>query len=376
MTRRWSLLLAAGAAVLAFVRPPAGPALALVLAFAAARMVDRGPVSAGRVLRVTATVVLGAAAAGLAVAALSGAWRGLEVAVTVGLRLAVLALLAAVLARGVDTESLLAATRRARLDRLALTLGLALNVLPRLAEATRGVGVAWRFRRRMARGGVARLAPLAEVLLAHTARLADEAAAAAALRGHAALIRPPPVAVAQTTRLVVVTGAPGSGKTAAVIAAVDGLVGAGAKVAGFVQPARVSGGEKVGFAVRDLSSGAEVSLARRVDPGEGEHGTRFRFDRAGFVHAAAAVERLEPGGILVADELGPVELRGGGHMPAVRRALESGRARSALVVVRPQLVPALVEGLDAGDVVVVDVGRTGEPVGAIVHALLESRPGR
>ena len=76
------------------------------------------------------------------------------------------------------------------------------------------------------------------------------------------------------------------------------------------------------------------------------------------------------GTAVIIDELGPVELRSQGHMPAVRDALAVTGLRGAIIVVRRALVPALLAELEASDAIVVDVEDLGEhSVEAIVDAL-------
>jgi nucleoside-triphosphatase THEP1 len=73
---------------------------------------------------------------------------------------------------------------------------------------------------------------------------------------------------------------------------------------------------------------------------------------------------------MIVDELGPVELRGEGHMPAVRSALASPDLRGAVVVVRRTLVPTLLDTLDLTDAVIVDVAtQDHDAADRIVHAL-------
>jgi nucleoside-triphosphatase THEP1 len=354
MIRRtgWLLALAATAAV--FLRPASAQAVALALALAAALLVDRRVLAAVLRLGVVLMLLFAAAVTWAVVAWSSDPFRGLEVATAALLRLLVLVIITALLARNVDADALLRGAKRFGLERLVLVLGLALNVLPRLVEAFRQVVMAWRVRRR---GGMVR-APsttaLVEVMLAHVARIADEAAAAAALRGHAALVRVP-VVVAPATRVVVATGAPGAGKTTAVAEAVERLQESGLRVSGFLQPGRFRDGDKIGFGVRDLASGEEAELARLVTRDEGDLGTKYRFENEGFELARAALGRVRAGDLVVIDELGPLELQGKGHMPAVRRILRGSAPACLLVVVRRHLVPALLTTLGMDDVEVVDV---------------------
>ena len=344
-------------------------AAAAVLAIVVAWVVDRGAFR--RVLR--AGLVLGAvfaaAAATAAVTWASGLDRGLTIGGTVLLRLVVLGTAAAVVARSVDAERILRLTSHLGMERLGLVFGLALNALPHLSETTSTVWAAQRVRSGGRWAALKRFPALAEVLLAHTSRVADQAAAAAALRGHTALSRTTAPLVTRA-RTVVVTGPSGSGKTPLVRSLIDELEARGIDVAGFLQPATVEGGEKIGFRIQDASTGEIAELARRVPPDRGDFGTSFKFFDGGFELGTRTLGEIRPGSVLVIDELGPVELRGGGHWPAVARALKTADIGGLVVVVRRTLVPALVEALDAGDVVVVDLEELQrDPLAVVLDAL-------
>lgn len=324
-----------------------------------------------RVLRVGLVLgaVFAAAAAGAAVAWSSGLDRGLMIGGTILLRLVVLGTAAAVVARSIDAETILGVTSRLGMERLGLVFSLALNALPHLSETASEVWVAHRVRSGGRWSAFRRFPALAEVLLAHTGRVAEQAAAAAALRGHAALGR----SVAPLTtggRAVIVTGAPGGGKSPLVASVVHELVARGVPVAGFLQPAILENGKKVGFSLEDLTSGERVELARRVEPGAGKFGMSFVFREEGFDLGRRALCHIPAGAVLVLDELGPVELRGGGHWPGVERALKSADIAGLVVVVRRTLIPALVEALDAGDVVIVDLEDDDiDPLPVVINAL-------
>lgn len=344
-------------------------AAAAVVACSVAWIADRE--SFRRVLRVGLVLgaVFAAAAATAAVAWASGLDRGLMIGGTVLLRLVVLGTAAAVVTRSVDAETIMSMTSRFGMKRLGLVFGLALNALPHLSDTASTVWAAHRVRCGGRWAAMRRLPVLAEVLLAHTSRVADQAAAAAALRGHTALSRrlAPLVTGART---VVITGPSGCGKTPLVRSVVDGFGNRGIAVAGFLQPAIIENHKKIGFRIQDASSGEVLDLARRVAPGDGVYGTSFEFFDEGFDLGRRALESAAPGSMLVIDELGPVELRGGGHWPAVERALATTDLRGLVVVVRRTLVPALVEALDAGDVVVVDLEEAElEHVAVVLGAL-------
>ena len=135
-------------------------------------------------------------------------------------------------------------------------------------------------------------------------------------------------------------------------------------------------GEKTGFHIRDLARGEVHPLAVRVAPGDGEHGTGFRFDPSGFAVARRALEAATLGDVIVVDELGPVELRGGGHMPALLRVIRRRRPAACLLVVRRTLIPTLLGRLAASSVVVVDVETATDPAGAVAAAVVHALAAR
>ncbi len=364
---------ALAAVVLAFIPAPLAPPLTLLAALLATLLLE--PAALRRAWRLPALLVVLAAAgvsAGLVWWAAAPA-RGLAVGGAVLLRFLALLLLATLASRRLDGEAVQRGAARVGLSRLGLAAGLALNALPHLGEAARDAWTALAVRRNRRRPRLSDLPRLAEVLLAHTGRVAEEAAAAAALRGHRALSRPS-TPLPHVPLLVVVTGRPGAGKTSAICAAAATLARRGVPVAGFVQIPVWEAAGKSGYLVRDVASGEERTLAVKVGDGHGQHGTPFRFEPAGFAFARAAVERVVAGTILVLDELGPVELRGGGHMPSVRRALARPALAGVLVTVRPALIPTFLAQLAVPSAVIVNVEGLAQPALALLDALAPALP--
>ena len=301
------------------------------------------------------TVALTAAAAGAAVALVEGPARGLLMAGGVVGRVLILWIAAGVLGRRVDADRLVGGARRLGLERLGLVLGLALNAMPRLAEAAGEVWMVHRLRSPGRWEAIRRGPRIAEVLLANAVRIGDDAAGAAALRGHGGLAHPRRPALEPPAPVVVVTGPPGCGKTSVIESAAAALRAQGSWTVGITQPGVYARGRKVGFMVRDLATGEETALAQMVERGKGEHGTSYRFSREGLDHAARALGRAAAGSVLGVDVVGPIELRGAGHLPALRRALATPGLTAVVLVVRRQLVPTLLAALVATEVTLVDV---------------------
>lgn len=366
---RFAVLLMAMSTVVVLFGDPLYAAWVTLVAIVAAWILDPPALRAGLRFGAVLAIVFAAAITGAVVAWAQGPQRGIELGGMVLLRLLVLTVAAAVLVRSVNADTILRVTRRMGFERLGLVLGLALNSLPRLAEAAGDVWTASKVRSDGVIERFRRLPGLGEVLLAHTARIAEEAAAAASLRGHSALIRSGE-RLRALVRVVVVTGPGDGGKTETATAVADRLKGLGLPVAGFVQPGEFADGRKVGFRVRDIATGEETALATEVERGRGDFGTRFQFSDAGFRLGRASLSHAAEAAVVIIDELGPVELRGQGHMPAVREALAAPGLSGAVIVVRRSLVPSLIAELDASDAIVVDIESEKEDVvQAIVDAL-------
>lgn len=141
---------------------------------------------------------------------------------------------------------------------------------------------------------------------------------------------------------LILTGESGCGKTATCLAVVERLRTRGWTTAGVVSPGVWVEGEKVGIDALDLSSGEVRRLAERAGGARemaGPSTAGWQFDSHTLAWCNARLAEATETDLLVADELGPLELeRGEGLMQALR-TVDEGQFRMGLIVVRPRLVP-------------------------------------
>ncbi len=139
---------------------------------------------------------------------------------------------------------------------------------------------------------------------------------------------------------VVVTGPPGCGKTTLCQQIVTYAQTNGLPVRGVLAPEVRHGDARVGYAVVDVCTGLTCPFAclRDQGPAGGVPVGRYLIDPAGLAFARAALaEALTAGGpLIVIDEVGPLELGGGGLMAEAMAALHG--PASVLVVVRRDLL--------------------------------------
>ena len=143
---------------------------------------------------------------------------------------------------------------------------------------------------------------------------------------------------------LLVVGEPGSGKTSWCREYIDWRRKSGSTIGGILCPAIEQQGQRVGSNALDLLTGQEVPFARLSSHGcvkEGERVGDYTISKVGILFACGAIERAVESScdLVVIDEVGPLELRGNGLMPAVELALAS--AVNLLVIVRSSLIEAL-----------------------------------
>ena len=133
-----------------------------------------------------------------------------------------------------------------------------------------------------------------------------------------------------------VTGPPGVGKSTLISRVIIKLKSAGVIVGGCMTAELRSGGERVGFEVRDLTSGRKGRLAS-VDSRFGPRVGRYRVNLTdlALIGAAGAEAAAAGSEVIVIDEVGPMEL----VSPEFRRAVLKcvGAGKPVLAVVHEKL---------------------------------------
>lgn len=133
-------------------------------------------------------------------------------------------------------------------------------------------------------------------------------------------------------QVFIITGGQGSGKSSLAAALAGLLRGSGKNTAGIVAEGYWDGGTRSGFDLLDLSSDARTPLCRR-EPGGTTRAGGFRFFSEGLAagRAAFSAEKLSAAEAVFLDEVGFLELEGGGWAPQLENLL--GECGPPLVLV-------------------------------------------
>ena len=145
-----------------------------------------------------------------------------------------------------------------------------------------------------------------------------------------------------------------SGKTATGLRLLSLLRQSDVRVGGFLAPRKLEGDETIGYSLIDLASNTTHPFAG-LESDSVQVG-RFFVSEKGMATADHAISTaLAEAQVVFIDEVGRLELEGGGHAPAVRRVLDSDVI--PVFLVRDELVDAVVREFGIEAPVVFDVQR-------------------
>jgi pyridoxamine 5'-phosphate oxidase len=158
-------------------------------------------------------------------------------------------------------------------------------------------------------------------------------------------------------RTVLLVGAVGAGKTAAGLQLLSLLRSYGLRPGGILSPRVLKGEETIGYSIIDLATNTTHPFAS-LDPGEIRVG-RFFISTQGLKLAERAIETaLRACSVVFVDEIGRLELEGGGHAPSVRRILRSDAV--PVFLVRDTFVEQAIELFEIADPMIFFVSQLRE----------------
>jgi len=160
---------------------------------------------------------------------------------------------------------------------------------------------------------------------------------------------------------VLLTGVSGSGKTSILANVIKLARDRGLTVGGFISPAVYENGENVGADILNVYSGRRAIISRKKDRADfdGEPVCEYLLNRDGIQLGEAALRRTACD-LIIIDEIGPYELKGGGYMREASKVI--GSQVKKVVVVRPRLVKNFLEKFPGTDFTLYDTKLEQEDV--------------
>ncbi|MBU0596103.1 pyridoxamine 5'-phosphate oxidase family protein, partial [Candidatus Bipolaricaulota bacterium] len=139
----------------------------------------------------------------------------------------------------------------------------------------------------------------------------------------------------EAVRPILLVGGIGSGKTATGLRLLSLLRQSGIRVGGFLAPRIMEEDETIGYSLIDLATNTTHPFAG-LEPSDVAVGRFFISSESLAVAERAATAALDAASVVMIDEVGRLEVGGGGHAPAVRRLLSSNVV--PILLVRDELV--------------------------------------
>jgi nucleoside-triphosphatase len=179
-------------------------------------------------------------------------------------------------------------------------------------------------------------------------------------------------AIETNSRMILLTGRPGSGKTTVVSRVVLLLRTDGLSVGGVYSKERRSHGTRVGFEMVDLGTDGHETLASTTATGPRMGRYRVNLKGLGEFAAPAVVRATWESDVVVCDEVGPMEL----ISPEFRRAIEGlmSTKKPCLIVVHAEMAdPLLVRLKKSAEAQLLEVtDETRNSLPEIVYAKLKA----
>jgi len=173
--------------------------------------------------------------------------------------------------------------------------------------------------------------------------------------------------------IIIVTGDLQQGKTTFVRKIVDRLRADKLQFTGFLAEGINEDGNRIGFDLLNLQTGAKTLLCRSSGL-DGVKFGRFTFSEEGLRAGAEIIspEQVSGSQVVIIDEIGPLELNRQGWWLAVTQLVESAGIPQ-LWVVRKNLVKSVISNWTVGDVYVFDIQQDmPDDVALVIHGLIKN----
>jgi nucleoside-triphosphatase THEP1 len=153
--------------------------------------------------------------------------------------------------------------------------------------------------------------------------------------------------------IAILTGPLHAGKTTFLRIVIPKLQSGGLQVGGYATPSLWSGGRVEGYDLVDFGAGGRLPFLRREGRPSWPKVGPFLLIPQGLRRAVGIIRRAPLTGLLAVDEVGRLELQGGGVRKALDMAL-AVRTGPTLLVVRETILASLLASLGLPSVPVVD----------------------
>jgi nucleoside-triphosphatase THEP1 len=154
--------------------------------------------------------------------------------------------------------------------------------------------------------------------------------------------------------ILVLTGPVHSGKTSLLKNLVNDLKGRGVRVDGFLSLAVVQGGEILGYDLFDLRSGTAIPFIRKKGQRKWQRIGAYFFIPEALEKAQQKVLQRGEENFLIIDEVGPLEIQGGGIWPALSAGLKKPSS-CCLLVVRDSILRDALKVIGSKNIEIVDI---------------------
>jgi len=154
--------------------------------------------------------------------------------------------------------------------------------------------------------------------------------------------------------ILVLTGPVHGGKTTFLERSLARWASRGIAPGGFLSVAATGASGAAGYDLLELKTGSRYPYLRREGEPGAERSGPFFFVPSTLERAQSVIREADPRELLIVDEVGPLELRGGGLWPVLPEAL-SRPGMKCLLVVREEILADVVAALGPHEPLIFDV---------------------